>query len=86
MTAFKVHTQYSPAGDQPEAIEQLTASIVDGEVNADVPGFYVVEYNAINQFGWLSYVYRSVLVYEGDPYGEDISGTYKPNNKHCQNK
>jgi len=30
MTPFKVHTQYSPAGDQPEAIEQLTASIVAG--------------------------------------------------------
>ncbi|MCK5294702.1 MAG: DEAD/DEAH box helicase family protein, partial [Arcobacteraceae bacterium] len=30
MTPFKVHTQYSPAGDQPEAIDQLTASIVNG--------------------------------------------------------
>ncbi len=30
MTPFKVHTQYSPAGDQPEAIAQLTASILDG--------------------------------------------------------
>jgi excinuclease ABC subunit B len=30
MTPFKVHTDYSPAGDQPEAIEQLTASIVQG--------------------------------------------------------
>jgi len=30
MTPFKVHTEYSPAGDQPEAIEQLTASIVQG--------------------------------------------------------
>jgi len=30
MTPFKVHTQYSPAGDQPEAIEKLTASIVSG--------------------------------------------------------
>ena len=30
MTPFKVHSQYSPAGDQPEAIEQLTASIVQG--------------------------------------------------------
>ena len=29
MTPFKVHTNYSPAGDQPEAIEQLTASIVN---------------------------------------------------------
>ena len=30
MTPFKVHTEYSPAGDQPEAIEKLTASIVSG--------------------------------------------------------
>ena len=30
MTPFKVHTDYSPAGDQPKAIEKLTASIVSG--------------------------------------------------------
>ncbi len=30
MTPFKVHTDYSPAGDQPQAIEQLTASIKQG--------------------------------------------------------
>jgi excinuclease ABC subunit B len=30
MTPFKVHTKYSPAGDQPEAIDKLTASIVQG--------------------------------------------------------
>jgi excinuclease ABC subunit B len=30
MTPFKVHTQYSPAGDQPKAIEKLTASIIKG--------------------------------------------------------
>ena len=30
MTPFKVDTKYSPAGDQPQAIEQLTASIVKG--------------------------------------------------------
>ena len=29
MTPFKVHTEYSPAGDQPEAIAKLTASILD---------------------------------------------------------
>ena len=28
MTPFKVHTEYSPARDQPEAIDKLTASIV----------------------------------------------------------
>jgi len=30
MTPFKVHTEYSPAGDQPEAIDKLTASIIKG--------------------------------------------------------
>jgi len=30
MTPFKINSDYSPAGDQPEAIEQLTASIVAG--------------------------------------------------------
>jgi len=30
MTPFKVNSEYSPAGDQPEAIEKLTASIVSG--------------------------------------------------------
>jgi len=30
MTPFKVHSPHSPAGDQPEAIEKLTASIVKG--------------------------------------------------------
>ena len=30
MTPFKVHSPHSPAGDQPEAIEKLTACIVKG--------------------------------------------------------
>jgi excinuclease ABC subunit B len=30
MIPFKVHTPYTPAGDQPQAIEQLTASIKQG--------------------------------------------------------
>ena len=30
MTPFKVHTNYSPAGDQPQAIEKLSASIIKG--------------------------------------------------------
>src|SRR5688500_7842832 len=29
--AFKLHTQYQPAGDQPQAIEQLTNGILEGE-------------------------------------------------------
>ncbi|MEO7264023.1 MAG: excinuclease ABC subunit UvrB [Ferruginibacter sp.] len=29
--AFKLHAPYSPAGDQPEAIEQLTNGLLDGE-------------------------------------------------------
>jgi len=30
MTPFKVHSNYAPAGDQPQAIEKLTASIIKG--------------------------------------------------------
>ncbi len=30
MTPFKVHSDHSPAGDQPEAIEKLSASIIKG--------------------------------------------------------
>ena len=29
--AFKLHSVYSPAGDQPEAIQQLTEGIIQGE-------------------------------------------------------
>ncbi|MEP7259321.1 MAG: excinuclease ABC subunit UvrB [Flavitalea sp.] len=29
--AFKLHTSYQPAGDQPQAIEQLTNGLLDGE-------------------------------------------------------
>src|SRR6201991_3011935 len=29
--AFKLNTQFDPAGDQPQAIEQLTNGILDGE-------------------------------------------------------
>ncbi len=29
--AFKLHAPYSPAGDQPEAIEQLTNGLLYGE-------------------------------------------------------
>jgi len=28
---FKLHTNFSPAGDQPEAIQQLTEGIINGE-------------------------------------------------------
>ena len=28
---FKLHTPYNPAGDQPQAIEQLTNGILEGE-------------------------------------------------------
>ncbi len=29
--AFKLHSYYAPAGDQPEAIQQLTEGIIQGE-------------------------------------------------------
>jgi len=51
--------------------------IVSGNVNPNQPGFYVVTYKAENQYGWVSYAYRAVLIYSGSPYGEDIAGHYK---------
>ena len=32
---FKLVTQYTPAGDQPQAIEQLTNGVLDGERSSD---------------------------------------------------
>lgn len=57
----------------------LDAQIVEGEVNSGVKGFYVVTYQAVNGFGWESFGYRAVLVYDGNPYGQDIAGNYKRN-------
>jgi len=57
----------------------LDAHIVEGEVNSNQKGFYVVTYQAVNGFGWKSYGYRAVLVYDGNPYGSDIAGNYKRN-------
>lgn len=51
--------------------------IVSGNVNVNQEGFYVVTYLAENQFGWATYAYRAVLVYQGSAYGNDIAGNYR---------
>ena len=60
------------SGDDP-----LDYSIISGNVNPNNKGFYIVTYKAENMYGWATYAYRSVLVYSGSPYSEDISGHYK---------
>ena len=37
---FKLHTPYLPAGDQPDAIRQLTEGIVSGEKYQTLLGRY----------------------------------------------
>ncbi len=54
----------------------LEYTIVEGNVNSNVEGYYVVTYEAVNGFGWSSRAYRAVLVHDGSPYGDDITGTY----------
>lgn len=54
--------------------------IIAGNVDPSAEDFYVVTYYAENGYGWGSYAYRAVLVHDGDPYGEDISGEYKVGN------
>ncbi len=51
--------------------------IVEGAVDVNTPGFYVVKYEAVNEYGWANSAYRAVLVSDGSPYGTDISGNYK---------
>ncbi len=58
----------------------LSYEIVSGNVDPNTPGFYIVTYKATNQYGWSSYAYRAVLVYDGQAYNRDISGEYKFNN------
>ncbi len=52
----------------------LDYEIIQGNVRPDSLGFYVVTYEAVNGFGWSTKAYRAVLVHDGDPYGDDISG------------
>ena len=66
------------ASEVKEGDNDLDYEIVEGEVNTDVAGFYVVTYKATNSYGWSSYAYRAVLVYDGNPDDYiDISGTYR---------
>lgn len=55
----------------------LDYTILEGAVDPGTLGYYVVVYEAVNGFGWASKAYRAVLVHDGTPYGDDITGAYK---------
>jgi len=73
---------YVDAGIKVEAGDNTFGSGIEegAEVNANEIGYYVVAYWATNQYDWTSYAYRAVLVHDGIPYGDDISGDYKVGN------
>lgn len=47
------------------------------DVDENTEGFYTVKYEAVNGFGWKSIAYRAILIHDGTPYSDDISGTYE---------
>ncbi len=49
-----------------------TDEIVSGNVDPNTEGFYLVKYKAVNEYGWTSYAYRSVLVHGDNPYSEEV--------------
>ena len=72
---------YTDAGTEVSAgNNEFTEEIESGEVDPNTLGYYVVTYKAVNQYDWTSYAYRAVLVHDGTPYGDDISGVYKVGN------
>ncbi len=78
MISFPVGSTYTEEGVEAFACDTpLTYTIVSGQVNPKEAGLYQVVYKATNGFGWSSYAYRTVLVYNGDPYITDIGGDYR---------
>ena len=59
--------------------------VVEGSVNADVPGVYYITYSAVNNDGYSAMVERKIRVIEYGFDGTDISGTYDGirNNKNA---
>ncbi len=79
--SLKVGETYTEAGCDVTVGDSIyDYEIVSGNVDANTPGFYVVTYKSTNGYGWSSYKYRAVLVYDGDAYNRDIAGEYKFNN------
>ncbi len=82
MISMKVGGTYEEKGIKVDAgANEYTERIVSGEVNPNVEGFYLVKYEAINEYGWASYAYRSVLVHDGDAFTSDIADTYVAGNQ-----
>ncbi|MCD4792471.1 MAG: DUF5011 domain-containing protein [Bacteroidales bacterium] len=76
--SIKQGDSYNDAGVEAYVGNSLVDyTIVSGSVDVSQEGFYVVTYRAENQYGWDTYAYRTVLVYSGSPYGDDIAGEYK---------
>ncbi len=83
MISMKVGGTYEEKGIKVDAgANEYTERIVSGEVNPNVEGFYLVKYEAINEYDWASYAYRSVLVHDGDAFTTDIAGPYKSGNNY----
>jgi len=74
--SLQVGDSYNELGVQASEVKEggtdLQYTIEKGAVDPATIGFYTVEYKAVNTFGWASYSYRSVLVHDGTPYGEEI--------------
>ncbi|MEA2043717.1 MAG: DUF5011 domain-containing protein [Bacteroidota bacterium] len=80
--SMEVGGSYTDAGADADAGDNdFDLEIVSGNVDPSTAGFYLVTYKAENEYNWVSYAYRSVLVHDGTPYYEDISGGYKAGNQ-----
>ena len=78
LMSLPVGGSYTEQGIEAYACDTpLTYTIVSGNVDPSNAGFYLVTYKAVNSFGWATYAYRAVLVYDGNPYLTDIGGNYK---------
>jgi len=81
--SMQVGATYEEKGVNASEVElgqnDLNYEIIAGNVDPNAVGFYMVTYKATNSYGWVSYAFRSVLVYDTDAYGTDIAGTYKLN-------
>ncbi len=69
---------YEDAGsDATAGSNTVSMEIVSGNVDIKTKGFYVVTFRAVNEYDWVTFAYRSVLVHDGNPYVETLSELYK---------
>ncbi len=88
IVSFKLGSSYTDpgveayAGDTALEVVTVTADEDPNAIDSNAfdpskAGLYVITYKAVNGFGWASYAYRAVLVYDSSPYSGDISGNYR---------